>query len=125
MKDTLVKNRCAIRHSLKWLMMLLFCATVSVGNSVAQTYQRGYSGDPFHYTRASLTERVKVVMIGASSIKPDDVCAESDRPNNDYAKDARAGASSKYTTKAGGFTTTSSLSYSSDRDTYLSSESKL
>ena len=90
-------------------MMLLFCTAVSVGNSVAQTYQKGYAGDPFHYTRASLTERVKVVMIGASSIQPNTGvgCAGADEPNNDYKNKV------SYTTKTGGFTTNSAQSYSS------------
>ena len=92
-------------------MMLLFCTAVSVGNSVAQTYQKGIEGDPFHYTRASLTERVKVVMIGASSIKPDDVCAEVDKPNNDYGKGDNN--PSKYTTKSGALSTDYTQSYSS------------
>ncbi|MCM8871784.1 MAG: hypothetical protein NDJ65_00710, partial [Paludibacteraceae bacterium] len=109
MKDTSVKNRCTIKRWLSRLMMLLFCTAVSVGNSVAQTYQRGYSGDPFHYTRASLTERVKVVMIGASSIQPNTGvgCAGADEPNNDYKNKV------SYTTKTGGFTTNSAQSYSS------------
>lgn len=113
MKSTIVKNRCRIMHSVKCLMMLLLCTAVSVGNSIAQTYQKGIAGNPFNYTRASLTERVKVVMIGASSIKPDDVCAEVDKPNNNYGTDKRSGYASKYTTKTGGFTTNPVDGYSS------------
>ena len=101
MKDTSVKNRCTIKRWLSRLMMLLFCTAVSVGNSVAQTYQKGSAGNPFQYTRASLTERVKVVMIGASSIQPNTGvgCAGVDQPNNDYKGKV------SYTTKTGGFTT--------------------
>ena len=89
--------------------MLLFCTAVSVGNSVAQTYQKGSAGNPFQYTRASLTERVKVVMIGASSIQPNTGvgCAGVDQPNNDYRGKV------SYTTKTGGFTTNSAQGYSS------------
>ena len=89
--------------------MLLFCTAVSVGNSVAQTYQRGSAGNPFQYTRASLTERVKVVMIGASSIQPNTGvgCAGVDEANNAYKGKV------SYTTKTGGFTTNSAQGYSS------------
>ena len=109
MKDTSVKNRCTIKRWLSRLMMLLFCTAVSVGNSVAQTYQKGSAGNPFQYTRASLTERVKVVMIGASSIQPNTGvgCAGVDQPNNDYKGKV------SYTTKTGGFTTNSAQGYSS------------
>ena len=90
-------------------MMLLFCTAVSVGNSVAQTYQKGSAGNPFQYTRASLTERVKVVMIGASSIQPNTGvgCAGVDEANNAYKGKV------SYTTKTGGFTTNSAQGYSS------------
>ena len=87
--------------------MLLFCTAVSVGNSIAQTYQKGIAGNPFNYTRASLTERVKVVMIGASSIQPTAGCAGVDQPNNHYK------GMVSYTTKTGGFTTDPRQGYSS------------
>ena len=107
MKDTSVKNRCTIKRWLSRLMMLLFCTAVSVGNSIAQTYQKGIAGNPFNYTRASLTERVKVVMIGASSIQPTAGCAGVDQPNNHYK------GMVSYTTKTGGFTTDPRQGYSS------------